>query len=148
MIAGQTEGSPGPSFFDLAVGYWTERKRANFLMVHFNDLLEDLDTEMRRVTAFLEIEINETLWPSLVTAAGFKEMQESGEALIPELKVSRTNGAQSFFYRGTNGRWRGVLTDDDLAHYDAKVREKFTPGLAAWLEGGRRASGEPREIAD
>jgi aryl sulfotransferase len=53
-----------------------------------------------------------------------------------------------FFNQGTNGRWRGIPTQDDLALYDAKVRERFSPGLAAWLEGGRLATGEPREAAD
>lgn len=53
-----------------------------------------------------------------------------------------------FFNKGTNGQWRGILTDDDLALYEAKVREKLSPNLAVWLEGGRRATGEPREAAD
>lgn len=32
-----------------------------------------------------------------------------------------------FFNKGTNGQWRGILTDDDLALYEAKVREKLSP---------------------
>ena len=148
VISGQTDDGPSPSFFDFEAGYWDERKRANFLMVHYNDLLEDLDTEMRRIAVFLNINVSEIVWPSLVRAARFEEMRAAGGTLMPRMIRSLSGGAQRFFNKGTNGRWRGVLTDGDLALYDAKVRETFTSGLAAWLEGGRRAAGEPRDIAD
>jgi aryl sulfotransferase len=118
-------------------------------MVHYNDLLANLDAEMRRVAAFLQVDINEAVWPSLVRAADFKEMQTRGEAITPGAnRLFGEGGVRRFFNKGTNGRWRGIPTDDDLASYDAKVREKFSPGLAAWLEGGRLSTGEPRECAD
>ncbi|MDB5480612.1 MAG: sulfotransferase [Caulobacteraceae bacterium] len=59
-----------------------------------------------------------------------------------------SEGAARFFNKGVNGRWRDVLTYEDLALYDPKVREKFSPGLAAWIEGGRRGAGEPRRLPD
>jgi len=52
---------------------------------------------------------------------------------MPHLAGSRAGGANAFFHKGTNGRWREVLTPDDLAAYEAKVRAKFTPALAAWI---------------
>ena len=148
-LAGQTDGISEPSFFDLEVSYWAERGRPNFLLVHFDDLLDDLDAEMRRVAAFLGIEVDEAAWPSLVNAAGFKQMQAAGEELMPQMRtIFAVGGSRRFFNKGTSGRWRGVLTDDDLALYEAKVRGKFSPKLAAWIAGGRRATGEPRPAAE
>jgi aryl sulfotransferase len=49
-------------------------------------------------------------------------------------------GVQRFLYKGTNGRWRDVLTDDDLAMYD-EAAATLDPSLRTWLEGGRRAVG-------
>ena len=146
-ISGQTEGRIRVSFFDLEGGYWAERKALNFLMVHYNDLLDDLDGEMRRVAAFLDITINEAVWPSLVQAAQFSEMRAAADSLLPQLRLTRTDGPRSFFHKGTIGRWRDVLTPDDLATYEGKVRAKFTPALAAWIEKGRIAAGEPRASA-
>jgi aryl sulfotransferase len=148
VVAGQTDGTPAPSFFDTEIGYWAERRRGNFLLVHYNDLAEDREAEMRRIAGFLEIEIEETAWPALVRAAGFEEMRAAGDALAPFTTVLFAEGSRRFFNKGTNGRWRDVLTERDLALYDAKIRAKFTPGLAAWLEGGRRTAGDPRESAD
>ena len=99
---------------------------------------------MRRVADFLDIKTDEALWPSLVRAAGFEEMRAAGDELAP-LVTFLDGGSRRFFNQGTNGRWRDVLKERDLALYDAKVREKFSPGLAAWLEGGRRVAGDPRD---
>jgi aryl sulfotransferase len=147
-VGGDTEGMPSPSFFDHEVGYWAERRRPNVLLVHYSDLKADLDGEMRRISAFLDIAVNEPTWPSLVAAASFESMQAAGDDLMPQMKVMFSEGSRRFFNKGVNGRWRGVLTDDDLVLYDAKVREKFSPGLAAWLEGGRHAAGDPRQSLD
>jgi aryl sulfotransferase len=146
--AGQTEGTPHASFFDFEAGFWAERRRTNVLLVHYADLKADLDAEMRRIAAFLDIAVDEAVWPSLLASASFETMQAAGGELMPFTRTMFAEGPQRFFNKGVNGRWRGVLTNDDLALYDAKVREKFTPGLAAWLEAGRHAAGDPRRAPD
>jgi aryl sulfotransferase len=147
-IAGQNDGLNSLSFFDLEVSYWAERRRANVLLVHYNDLSADLDGEMRRIANFLGIAVDEDVWRSLVDAARFETMRSVGDELMPRVKALIDGGTQRFFHKGAGGRWRTVLTDDDLALYDAKVREKFTPALAAWVEGGRLATVEPAAAAD
>ena len=52
-------------------------------------------------------------------------------------------GSDRFLFKGTNGRWRDVMTDEDLALYD-QVAARMTPGLARWVEQGRLGAGEPR----
>ena len=44
-----------------------------------------------------------------------------------------------FFYKGTNGRWREVLTAAELAMYEEKAAQVLTPACRAWLEQGRVA---------
>jgi aryl sulfotransferase len=45
-------------------------------------------------------------------------------------------GAGAFFFKGTNGRWRDVLTDADLELYEQAKRRVLTPDCARWLEEG------------
>jgi aryl sulfotransferase len=118
------------------------------LLVHYNDLKADLDAEMRRIADFLGIAVPSDLWPALVRAAEFEAMRREGDRLLPTAGEQFEGGADRFLHKGTNGRWRDVLTDDDPALYDAEVAERFTPGLAACIEGGMRASGDPRRAAD
>jgi aryl sulfotransferase len=148
VVSGQEDGLPAPSFFELEAGYWAERKRGNLLLVHYNDLKKDLDGEMRRIASFLDIELPETTWPSLVSAASFESMRTSGSTLMPQTKTMFVEGANRFFNKGVNGRWRSILGPDELAAYEAKVLAKLSPALAAWLEGGRLSTGDPHETPD
>ena len=141
-------GSPGLDFFAFEESWWEGRRLPDILLVHYADLKADLAGEMRRIADFLGITIPGDLWPALVGAADFEAMKRDGKRLLPTADRSFEGGADRFLHKGANDRWRGVLTEDDLALYEAKVRERFTPGLAAWVDGGRRATGDPRDIQD
>lgn len=147
-VRGAVEGPPSPFFFDMEAGYWAERKRPNVLLSHYADLSSDLEGEMRRIASFLEIEVDDDVWPSLVHAASFEAMQAAGDELMPQTRGMFAEGSKRFFNKGVNGLWRGVLTDDDLALYEARVGECLSSGLAAWLQGGRRHAGDPRAAPD
>jgi len=41
-----------------------------------------------------------------------------------------------------------VLGDDDVALYEARARDTLGPAVAAWLEGGRHRTGDPRLVPD
>jgi len=146
IVPGQSDGLPSASLFDHTSSFWAERRRANILLVHYNDLKADLDGEMKRLATFLNIEVDRERWPSLVEAATFEKMRAAGEELMPMVKTYLAGGTTQFFYKGTNGRWRDVLSEGDLRLYDMKIREKFSPPLAAWAETGRRIAGEPAEL--
>jgi aryl sulfotransferase len=142
-------GAPGPSrfgfpFFAFESTYWRERARPNLLFVHYDDLNRDLAGEMARIADFLGIATPKSLMPSLVEAARFDAMKKHGDALFPKLQQYFDRGADRFINKGRSGRWRDILTDDDIARYQAIVRRAATPGLACWLEGGRTLAGDPR----
>lgn len=148
VTPGPVNGPPNPFFFDVEASYWAERKRPNVLLVHYSDLSADLEGEMRRIAEFLDIKVEENLWRALVQAAQFEAMKGAGDDLMPQTKAMFTDGSRRFFNKGIDSRWRQVLTDDDVALYEARVRELLTPGLASWLEGGRRRTGDPPSMPD
>lgn len=111
--------------------------------MHYNDLLADLETEMRRVAAFCDIKVPEHMWPAVTQRCTLAEMRSRADAL-KDYDDHFEGGASSFFYRGTNKRWRGVLTERELARYDKRVSETLEPEAARWLERGRHESSLPR----
>lgn len=131
------------TFFDTERTYWAARAKPNMLLVHYNDLLADLDGEMRRIAAFLEVETPPALWPDLVHAATFEAMRRDGAELMPFAKDAWTRGHESFIYSGTNERWREVLTGDDVALYRTRAAKEMSPALNTWLTKGRRGE-DPR----
>ncbi|MCB0172944.1 MAG: sulfotransferase domain-containing protein, partial [Anaerolineae bacterium] len=48
-------------------------------------------------------------------------------------------GANTFFFKGMNGRWRDILSDDELAMYEATKSQVLSLACARWLEQGRAA---------
>jgi aryl sulfotransferase len=145
---GGSQGDLNSSFFHVEQSFWVARRDPNVLLVHYNDLKQDRAGEMRRIAAFLGIDVADDLWPSLIEAAGFDAMKREAAALIPMAAHLWDEGPDRFMHKGTNGRWRDVVADGDLAIYEAKIRTEFTPGLANWLENGRLVAGDPeRAIA-
>jgi aryl sulfotransferase len=135
-------------FLEFEQTYWRRRKEPWLLLVNYADLKTDLAGEMRRISDFLEIETPASLFPQLVEAATFETMKRQGDELLPQLAMVFDHGAQRFINKGTNGRWKDVLTADDLARYDALVRRKLSPSHAAWIEKGRLQAGDPASLPD
>ena len=135
-------------FFEYEMTYWRERRRTDLLLVHYADLKADLAGEMVRISRFLEIETPPALMAKLAKAAHFDSMKAQGADLLPALPFVFHGGHESFLNKGTNGRWKDVLTDGDLARFDRMATAKFTPAARAWIEGGRLAAGDPETAAD
>lgn len=133
------EGYPYWSVLRHAQTWFNYRHLPNILLVHFNDLLSDLDREMRRIAQYLDIEVNEEIWSSLVDNATFKTMKRNADQVVPAGGASFVGGAQRFLFKGTNGRWIDVLSAEELALYEKTVAELLSPDCARWLEQGRAA---------
>jgi aryl sulfotransferase len=142
---GGAYGDEGASFFHMENSYWAERANSNVLLVHYNDLKADRAGEMRRIAAFLDIEIPDARWPEIIAAAGFDAMKAHADDLIPVAHMLWEGGASRFLHKGTNGRWQDVVSDEDLTRYDALVASHFAPDLAGWVAGGRHGSGPRRQ---
>jgi aryl sulfotransferase len=133
---------PAMGMLEHVAGFWERRHQPNLLLVHYNDLKADLSGEMRRIAGFLDIEVPEEKWPAVVERCTFESMRSRG-GQIGEFERVFEGGAESFIFKGTNGRWRDVLTPEEVSAYRSRVAELLPPEGAAWLEEGRRG-GDPR----
>jgi aryl sulfotransferase len=66
-------------------------------------------------------------------------MKEHADQLLPRADHVWTGGPTTFVFQGTNGRWKGVLSPEELALYAHTVETVLPPACAAWLEHGRAA---------
>jgi aryl sulfotransferase len=131
-----TEGYPFWSNLRHVQGWWDHRDLPNILFVHYNDLLADLPSEIMRVAAHLDIEVTPELVSAIADKVSFDGMKRDAASLMPNREGRFVGGARTFIFKGTNGRWRDVLTDSDLDHYRAAVARELTPDCAAWLQEG------------
>jgi len=130
------DGFPVWPFWSNVSSWWAVRERPNVLLVHFNNLKRDLEGEMRRIARFLGISVEESLWPRMLWHCSFEYMKQHGAQFSAMLKRGFVNGADDFFYRGNNGRWRETLTADDVHKYHRCAAAELSVECAHWLATG------------
>lgn len=134
----ESNGFPFWSHLHHARSWWDYRHLPNILFVHFEDLLRDLDGEMRRISTFLDIPVDEKVWPSLVEGVTFKSMKANAGHMAPGATHETWKDTSNFFHKGTNKHWIGVLTDQQIEQYRNLARKEMGEELANWLEHGGR----------
>lgn len=122
-------------FWDHVRSWWPLRHRENVYLLNYQNLADDLDGRMAELAAWLGIELDEATMARAVRHAGFSHMKAQADAMFPEMPM--VGGAQSFINRGSNGRWRDVLSAAEVAEYEARAIEELGPDCARWLATGR-----------
>src|SRR5947207_9334500 len=76
--------------------------------LHYDDLKDDLEGQMRQLAARLGIGVDEHRWPSLVQAATFESMRSRAGTTGPGGGPEHWSDPAAFFRRGTSGPWRAL----------------------------------------
>ena len=133
------DGFPFWSFWENVRSWWAVRDLPNVMMVHFADLKRDMPGEMRKIAAFLDIEIDESRWDTIVEYCSFDWMKANATKSVPLGGAFWDAGAEVFINKGVNGRWKDTLTAEDNARYEAMARSELGEACAQWLQTGQRA---------
>jgi aryl sulfotransferase len=134
----EDDGYPFWSFWENVSSWWSVRNLPNVMLLHFNQLKRDLPGEIRCIAAFLEIAIDGRHWPAILEHSSFDYMKTHAADVAPLGGVLWEGGAETFINKGTNARWRDVLSPDEIARYDQLAREKLGDECAHWLETGNQ----------
>ncbi len=118
--------------------WWAFRNLPNVLFVHFNNLKTDLGGEMRRIARFLDIPLNEALLPQMIKHCSLDYMNDKTLEKYPNDPIM---GA-FYVYKGKNGRWKDVLSPDEIALADKAAAKYLTADCAHWLNTGELPKGE------
>jgi aryl sulfotransferase len=111
---------------------WVRRDEPNVVLVHYDELIGDLDGTMRRLSGALEIPVDEERWPGLVRAATFGEMRRSDAIFAPDTE-GLFKDQRAFFRHGVSGDGRSLLSAEELARYRARTAALAPADLLAWL---------------
>ena len=115
--------------------YWDARDASRVHLFHYGDMWADLDGEMRRVAAALEVAVDEERWPAFVEAATLDSMRSRASLTAPEANLGVWRSPGRFFRAGGTRDWASLLTDDDLAHFHARLKD-LTGDAAEWVLNG------------
>jgi hypothetical protein len=120
---------------------WQKRHAPNVALFHYADLKADLEGELLRLARVLGIPCSPERARALAPEASLARMRERGADVAPSASQGNWKDARAFFRSGGTGEWRARLSAADVAAYEARVAALVGADLAAWVHGGRIASG-------
>ncbi len=132
----EPDGYPFWSHLHHAQTWWNFKHLPNIHFMHFSDMLKDIDGEMRKLSAYLDIPVNEDVWPSLLEGISFKQMKANADTMAPGSTQGLWKDNSRFFHKGTNQRWKNLISEEQSTNYEKLAAERLTPDLAHWLANG------------
>lgn len=132
------DGHPFWPFWENVRTWWALRNEPNVLMLHFAALKADMPREIRRIAQFLDIHVPTDRWDAILEHCSFHYMKVHAAKSAPLGGVFWNGGAETFIHKGTNGRWREVLTAEDNARYEARALAELGGDSARWLAHGHQ----------
>src|SRR5262249_46204599 len=135
----EQDGFPLWSYWENIASWWAIRDLPNVRLIHFARLKADLPGEMKKLAAFLGIDIADSEWPAILEHCSFDYRKANAAQVSPLGGGIFEGGPSQFINKGVNGRWRDVLTADDNARYERMAEEKLGPDCARWLKTGELA---------
>ena len=134
------DGAPFWPYWDHLRGWWTIRNLPNVHFVHFQDLKTDLAGEIAKIAAFLGTTPNAETLTRIVDHSTFDYMKAHANEVAPLGGALWEGGGDSFIHKGTNGRWRDILTAEDVGAYETRAMAELGPDCADWLAHGSLAA--------
>ncbi|MCW3782462.1 sulfotransferase domain-containing protein [Defluviimonas salinarum] len=139
------DGHPFWPFWENIRSWWEVRNLPNVLLVHYADLKADMPGEIARIAELLGTAVEPGRWPAILDHCSFDYMKRNAARSAPLGGILWDGGAETFIYKGTNGRWRDVLSADESEEYERMANEALGYEAAYWLANGMRA--DRRQVA-
>jgi aryl sulfotransferase len=130
------DGFPFWPFWENIRSWWSIKDLPNVHFIHFAKLKEDMPGEIRKVANFLDIKIDESKWNDILTHCSFDYMKKNSVKSVPLGGAFWDGGSDTFINKGTNGRWKDILTKEDSEHYEKMCIENLGEACTRWLNNG------------
>lgn len=131
------DGRPWWPFWENVRSWWAIGDLPNVYFLHFTNLKSDMPGEIRRLAEFLEIPVKEDKWDDILRHCSFDYMKANASKSVPLGGAFWDGGAETFIHKGTNGRWRDVLSKNVVSKYEQRAIEELGAECAHWLATGQ-----------
>ena len=132
----EKDGYPWWPFWENVRSWWKIRHLPNLLLVHFANLKKDMEGEIRRIARFIDLSVEELNWDTILEHCTFNYMKSHADQSVPLGGMFWEGGAKTFLHKGTNGRWRDILSEEDSQRYEQKTKAMLGEACSHWLKTG------------
>ena len=134
----EKDGYPFWPFWENVRSWWAIRDLPNVYMIHFQKMKEDMPGEIKKLAAFLDIKIDPAKWDSILEHCSFEYMKKHSTKSVPLGGAFWDGGSDTFINKGTNGRWKDMLSKEESDRYEKLAVENLGAECAEWLKTGNR----------
>jgi aryl sulfotransferase len=135
----ERDGYPLWPMWENIRSWWEIRDLPNVKLLHYNDLKRDLAGSIRSIGNFLGISTDEKAFEAIVGHCCFDYMKAHADKMAPAGGIFWEGGGKSFIHKGTNGRWKDILTPGEVEEYEQRAIAELGPECAAWLTNGSKS---------
>ncbi|XP_054850092.1 sulfotransferase 2B1-like [Eublepharis macularius] len=114
------------SWFDHVKGWLVYRNQINFLLLTYDELLQNLQGSVLRICQFLGKDLDASAVDSVVANASFETMKSNkmvNYSLIPDDVMDQK--VSPFFRKGISGDWKNHFTPEQSAAFHHLYQEKM-----------------------
>lgn len=133
----ENDGAPYWPFWESVQSWWDVRGLPNIMLVHYQNLKDDLPGMIRKIATFIDAPITPDAWPKILEHCSFNYMKAHKDELLP-IDSFKDKGA-TFMHKGETGRWRAVLSEEEIAKADRIAGQHLSRDCAHWLKTGQGA---------
>jgi aryl sulfotransferase len=107
-------------WFGHMAGWLANKKKLNILYIKYEDLLEDLEGNIRKVGDFCGIKINEADLPRILERCSFKFMKKHQDKLDARRtgKMVFKKKANDFIRKGKSKEWKHYFSKELIQDYE------------------------------
>lgn len=124
-------GKPYWDFFAFINSWWQVRHLPNILLVHYTDLIHHKPAQIEKIARFLNIEIDRSRKTMILHKSSVEYMKQESEKF-----EHRDFEKHRFIYKGTNGRWKNLLSNRHLKRYEYLLARKLDADCVNWVMNG------------
>ena len=134
-----TNGFGCCDLLDIMRSWWELRNEPNVLLLHYQQLKNDLPGQIARLAEFFSIDPKSLRMHTIIKHCSFDYMSARAEKMAP-FGGAHMSSAKAFFHKGLKRDHRTELTPAQVERFDRVALEKLGEDCAHWLETGENAS--------
>ncbi len=124
-------GKPYWDWFEFIKIWWKVRHVPNVLLVHYRDMIDDKPTQIEKIADFLQINLDKPLKEIILHKSSLEYMKQNSQKF-----EHRDFEKHRFIYKGSNGRWQTLLSEQQSKYYEEILSQKLGSACALWIKNG------------
>lgn len=115
------------SWFAHVKDWWQHRNDPNVLFLTYEEMIEDLEAAIKKISAFCNIKINPEALPGILERCSFAFMKqhESKFDTLMEMAWERRLQLNSFFRKGQTADWKEHLSNEQEEAFEAEFTKRI-----------------------